>query len=255
MRASAPALIWRLYERYEPRFSRIISIVSSLLLFLPFVSVKGCGKEASIAYSGWELFLQHGGWVYGLMLAAALVYAADSFQGGKRGRLAGGFAAACKAVLASLSGAVALIYPELQFILDSVSARAGQIGLACCWCIAFSVQATGVGAALELERKRRRDGVRPRPQVHAPWRGMLAFSAASSCLLCLAAPLAEFSHRGIIALAIIALFYSAPSCAAVYFLYEGLYAGDRWARIWTPVQSLSQLAVVGFLVIRFISGS
>lgn len=248
---SARGLIWRLYEKYEPRFSRIVSIVSSLLLFLPFVSVKGCGKEETIAYSGWDLFLRHGGWVYGLMLAAALVYFADSFPGRKRGRLRGGFTAACKAILASLSGAVALIYPELQFILDSVSARAGQIGVACCWCIAFSVQAAGACAALELERKR--DDAHPRPQVQAPWRGMLAFSAASSCLLCLAAPLVEFSHRGFIALAIIALFYSAPSCAAVYFLSEGLRAGDRWARIWTPVQSLSQFVIVGFLVGRFVS--
>jgi hypothetical protein len=105
--------------------------------FLPFVSVKGCHSDKITHYIGLELINVGEGKFYYIPIGIGILFLVFSFLKFTPGTILQAFLKGGKAIGCLISGAVAIFYPFIQFLFDTVYIKIGQVLCAGCWIILY----------------------------------------------------------------------------------------------------------------------
>lgn len=213
-----------------PALKRTLLFLSILCFLLPFVSVKSCNSHTVTNYTGLELLLCSGGWVYAVSIGLSLFLLAMTFVRVTFPPVVTGFFHAGASVLSALAFTIIVLYPELQFLFDDVVPRAGQVIGGLSWTLLYVVSGiSAVNIIRSIRRTTRAAG--DMRHVNRPWEIVFFTSALILLLLPYAGLLKEPEGTKIIASFLVMLFFSSPLIVMLYFLRIAVIEGRRWGKV------------------------
>lgn len=226
---------------------RYASFCSIICLLLPFVSVKECKTETVTRYSGYEMILRDGGWIYLVPAVAALIIFSASFVKREWSNHFAGFSAAGACVLSGLSFCAVVFYPELQFLFDEVRPLIGQLASSLCWALLYVSCAVSAVVIIRSRSMRRLETNPPRVRL-LPWTIILSVCGAGLFL----APGIMLAHDSakewIPAFAAVTFFISVPGFAMLFFIRGAIADGLKWGRVLAVASAAAFAAVAALMV-------
>ena len=118
------ASLWR---RVRPKVRRALCLLFIFSFLLPYVDVKGCTTKTTGTYYGYDLIQGESAVLYLVAIGIFLLLLVLSFLVKEGSASFNAFAASWRAMAAATAGVIVLLFPDLDFLFDTVFMGPGQL--------------------------------------------------------------------------------------------------------------------------------
>lgn len=233
-----------LWRRLRPHAYRVLCLVFICSFLLPFVDVEGCATKKIGTYYGYSL-VRDSPLLYLIAIGLFLLILTLSVLVKEGSASFNAFASAWRAMAAATAGMIVLLFPDLQFLFDTVFMKIGQL-LAVVSAALLFIGGAAEAAVAYAGLKRDRTAL-------LPAEGALLKYHASMIVLALAlVPVYGIALKEEIGLTVTwFVVLTLPFVLSQLIVIEGVRRGESWTRRWAPAVAAVLAAAIAVAVLGY----
>ncbi len=232
--------------RVRPNVRRVLCLLFIFSFLLPYVDVKGCTTKTTGTYYGYDLIQGESAVLYLVAIGIFLLLLVLSFLVKEGSASFNAFAAGWRAMAAAIAGVIVLLFPDLDFLFDTVFMGPGQLTGVVTAALLFADGAAG--AAIGYAGLRR-----GRPAGPQPSGGLVKYHAAMILLALALVPayaIALWEEVGLTVTYFVIL--TMPFILSQLIVIEGVKRGEGWTRRWAPAVGVVMAAAIVMIVLGYL---
>lgn len=235
-----------LWLRSRPWIRRALSLLFIFSFLLPYVDVKGCTTKTTGTYYGYDLIQGESAVLYLAAIGIFLLLLVLSFLVREGSASFGAFAAGWRAMAAATAGVIVLLFPDLDFLFDTVFMGPGQLIGVSAAALVFIDGAADAACGYAGLRRGSPDG----PSLSG---GLAKYHAAMIGLALSLVPayaIALWEEIGLTVTYFVIL--TLPFVLSQLIVLEGVKRGEKWTRGWAPGVAVVMAAAIVMIVLGYL---
>ena len=234
------------YRRVRTWSRRVLCFLFIFSFLLPYVDAKGCTTKTTGTYYGYDLIQGESAVLYLAAIGIFLLLLVLSFLVGEGSASFNAFAAGWRAMAAATAGVIVLLFPDLDFLFDTVFMGPGQlIGVSAAALVFIDGAADAAFGYAGLRR-----GSPAGPSLAG---GLAKYHAAMIGLALALVPaygIALWEEIGLTVTYFVIL--TVPFVLSQLIVIEGVKRGEKWTRRWAPGVALAMAAAIVMIVLGYL---